>query len=216
MQNSGQINLLNVHCLLIDLDDTLYPQNSGVWDMIGQRMNQFLVEVKDFPLEEVPQLRQQLWHQYGTTLRGLEVEYSVERDFFLDYVHDVPLENALKFDPNLDQILSRLPQRKVIFTNAHAEHARRVLNLLGVTHHFEDIIDIYAMSPYCKPEVEAFQKTLTMVDEPPEHCLLIDDSPRNLETAQLLGMQTLSVGKHHHDHSPHIDTIHGLAKINID
>ena len=201
------MNFENIRCLLIDLDDTLYPQNSGAWDMIRERINRFMIEELHFPPEDVPQLRHRLWQQYGTTLRGLQTEYTVDMDAFLDFVHDVPLEDVLKSDPSLALKLQSLPQRKIIFTNANAYHANHVMDLLGVSHLFEDVIDIYAIAPHCKPEIDAFEKALDLINEDPINCLLLDDSPGNLAAASSLGMATISVGIRRHDGSPHIESI---------
>lgn len=207
------MNFQNIRCLLIDLDDTLYPHNNGTWQMIRKRINQFMLEEMHFSQEEIPSLRQRLWQQYGTTLRGLQAEFTVDMDAYLDYVHDVPLETMIAPNPELAQLLRDLPQRKVVFTNAHAVHAQRVLDIMEIGEHFTGIIDVYAMSPYCKPEIEAFHKALSMIEEAAEHCLLIDDSPDNLDTAQKLGMQTISVGLRRHNGSPHIDTIQELGEL---
>ena len=197
----------HIRCLLFDLDDTLYSQNCGAWDMIRERINRFMIEELHFPPEIVPQLRHRLWQQYGTTLRGLQSEYSVDMDAFLDYVHDVPLEEVLKPSPALVYMLQNLHHRKVIFTNSNADHANHVLDLLGITQFFEDIIDIYAISPHCKPEIAAFEKALDLIKEDAINCLLIDDSPGNLTAASSLGMETVSVGNRPHDASPHIENI---------
>jgi putative hydrolase of the HAD superfamily len=200
----------NIQTLLIDLDDTIYPQNNGLWDMIRVRINQFLVNELHFSEEEAPELRTRLWKKYGTTLRGLQVEYAVDMDAYLDFVHDVPIENAISADKKLDQLLSTLPQQKVIFTNASAAHAQRVMKILGVSRHFEAIVDIYALAPHCKPQMEAFQVALDLLQTSPESCLLIDDSPPNLSAAKALGMTTISVGSRVHEFSPHINSIHDL------
>ena len=202
-----------IRCLLIDLDDTLYPQGSGAWDLVGDRIDRFLYKELGFPQGDVTAFRSRLYHQYGTTLRGLQIEYQVDMDHYLRYVHDVPFEDFLSPDPELDQMLHSLPQRKVIFTNASADHAHRVIALLGVEGHFEQIIDIYTIHPYCKPEVEAFQIALAAVNEDPTACLLVDDSPANLETAQSLDITTVSIGRHRHDGSPHIPHIKALSKL---
>jgi putative hydrolase of the HAD superfamily len=207
------MDLKRFHCLLFDLDDTLYPQNNGVWEMIRVRINRYMIEVLGFPPEVVPPLRQRLWHQYGTTLRGLQLEYTVDRDHFLTYVHNIALEEVLQVNPQLDKMLDSLPLRKIIFTNANADHAHRVVKVMGVAHHFSDIIDIYAMTPHCKPEQEAFEKALALIGEAPHNCLLIDDSPANLTTASTLGMETVSVGNHHHDGSPHIGSVLDLTSL---
>ncbi len=207
--------LTNIRCLLFDLDDTLYSQDSGVWDMVRVRINLYLQDVMGFPPEKVGALRQRLYQQYGTTLRGLQAEYAVDMDSYLDYVHDIPLETVLKPDQPLNLFLSQLPQRKIIFTNASTAHARRVLQALAIEGHFTKIIDIYAVQPFCKPEHQAFHKTLALINEAPEDCLLIDDSPKNLETASHLGMCTVSVGRHPLAGIPYINTIHDLLNITL-
>jgi len=213
MSKPTTANQENIHCLLIDLDNTLYPHANGIWAHLRDRINQFLLDEMHFPPKDVTAIRHRLWQEYGTTLRGLQVEFSVDTDAFLTFVHDIPLDKFLTPDPHLDRILKSLPQRKVIFTNANTAHAQRVTDLLGVTDHFDTVVDINATSPFCKPEVEAFHKALALIEELPEHCLMIDDSPANLETASALGIQTISIGEHHHPGSLHIETIHQLADV---
>jgi putative hydrolase of the HAD superfamily len=203
----------NIRCILFDLDDTLYPRESGAWDRVRIRIDQFLIEKMGFPPDDVPALRSRLFHQYGTTLRGLQIENQVDMDDYLRFVHDAPLEDILSPDPELDQVLRALHQRKVIFTNAYAPHAYRVMEILGVQDHFDQVVDIYTIYPYCKPEVEAFNKCLAFISEVPENCLLIDDNPSNLDSAQALGMGTISVGIHRHNGSPHIADIKHLSHL---
>lgn len=207
------MQLANIHTILIDLDNTLYPHSNGIWLMIRDRIHQFLVEELHFPEEEVDGLRHRLWQQYGTTLRGLQTEFAVDMDAYLVYVHDIPLETVIAPDPLLADAFRKLPQKKVIFTNGSADHAHRVMGLLGVTDQFEAVIDIYAMAPYCKPQREAFDKVLALLGEKAEACLLIDDTPDNLDTAQQMGMATISVGMYRHDGSPHIDVIQEIATV---
>lgn len=213
MNDNNRIDFQRTRSILIDCDDTLYPPSSGAWEMVRVRINQFMRQEMHFPENEVNDLRARLFHQYGTTLRGLQIEYSVDIDAYLEFVHDVPLETIIQPNPKLDLILSKMPQRKWVFTNASATHAKRVLDLLGVAPHFEEIVDIYAITPHCKPEVEAFHSALAVIGEKPEHCLLVDDSPPNLETAQSLGMQTISIGTRRHNTSPHIDSIQELDRL---
>lgn len=203
----------NIECLLIDLDDTLYPHDSGTWEQVRLRIDRYLIEEMHFSPQEVTTLRARLFRQYGTTLRGLQIEYEVDMEHYLDFVHDVPLENHLSPDPELNQVLQALPQRKVIFTNASARHARRVIDILGVDGRFERIIDIYVIYPHCKPEVEAFQTALAAIHADPKTTLLIDDTPANLVTARSLGMATVSVGLHRHDGSPHIPDLKSLPSL---
>ena len=204
---NNTLDLTGIQVLLFDLDDTLYPRTNGVWEQIGRRIERFLIEVMGFPAAEVPELRRRLWQQYGTTLRGLQAEYAVDMDAYLAYVHDVPLADLMPPDPALARALATLPQPKFLFTNSDLAHTRRVTDQLGVTAQFMGVVDIYAMFPHCKPEPEAFHKALQICKGAPTECLLIDDSPRNLETARALGMKTVSIGQFRHDGSPHFNDI---------
>ena len=213
MRVNQPIHLDTIKCILFDLDDTLYPHNSGLWVQIRNRIEQFMREELHFTGEDLTATRDRLWHTYGTTLRGLQTEYQVDMDTYLEYVHKVPLDGFISPEPKLNQILDNLPQPKFIFTNSDYRHARRVLSLLDISDYFDQVIDIYALAPYCKPQTEAFQIALETVGESPEDCLFIDDSPANLSMAQQLGMTTISVGQNMHDGSPHIQNILDLPDL---
>ncbi|HOE02962.1 MAG TPA: pyrimidine 5'-nucleotidase [Anaerolineaceae bacterium] len=181
--------------MLFDLDDTLYPSTSGVWDAIGDRMDSYIIKTLGVAANEVKQIRNGLFHEYGTTLRGLKTLYHIDECEFLDYVHDIPLTQFLRKDEALIETISAYDSRKVIFTNANQRHAERVLEVLGLADFFPEIVDVLQISPYCKPLPQAYQKALEIIQiEDPEHCVFIDDSPRNLKTAREMGFYTIQVG----------------------
>ncbi len=181
--------------LLFDLDDTLYPCHSGIWNAVGDRMNEYMISVLGFNPENVARIRDEFWMKYGTTFRGLRSIYNIEPHPFLDYVHDIPLVNYIRRDELLAGILKRIPGKKVIFTNASQRHAENVLDVLGVRESFEQIIDIMQIDPYCKPLPEAFQKAMQLAKiTDPGNCVVIDDQVRNLQTAHELGFYTIQVG----------------------
>ncbi len=202
-----------IRCLLIDLDDTLYPANNGLWDLFKHRIEEYLVTHIGIPEDRVLAAHHRLYSQYGTTLRGLQQEYGVDTEHYLSFVHNAPLKDYLQPEPELLTMFTSLPQRKIIFTNAPGFHARQVLAAMNLTQVFEDIVDIHAIAPNCKPQPEAFHKALTLVSEAPERCLMVDDSPRNLETARALGITTVSIGPRRHPPSPHIPNIRHLKRI---
>jgi pyrimidine 5'-nucleotidase len=182
--------------LYFDLDDTLYPSNSGLWDAIRDRMNEYMKKFIDLPMPEIIRLRQGYLEQYGTTLRGLQAHYDVDVDDYLAYVHDLPLENYIHPDSRLKDVLTTLPQNRWIFTNADINHARRVLNILGLGDCFKGIIDIRAIDFACKPEKTAYQKALEVSNETdPTRCVIFDDALRNLSPAKEIGFYTVLVGK---------------------
>lgn len=181
--------------IFFDLDDTLYPATTGMWEAIGERINQFMIKYVGIQSDDVAALRDQLWRQYGTTLRGLQNLYHIDAEQYLAYVHDVPLADYITPDPQLPAALASLPQRKIIFTNADVNHARRVLSLLNIEDAFAGIFDVLSFAPYCKPYPQAFQNTLTRLGEQAERCVLVDDQPVNLRTAHELGFYTVLVGR---------------------
>ncbi len=182
--------------LYFDLDDTLYPPSSGLWDAIRERMNAYMQRMIDLPLPEIVKLRQGYLERYGTTLRGLQAHYEVDRDEYLAFVHDLPLEKYIQPDPGLRDILLSLPQRRWIFTNADASHAGRVLSILGVQDCFNGIIDIRAMDFACKPDQVAYERALAISGATDTgECIIFDDSVRNLAPAHEMGFYTILVGK---------------------
>ncbi len=184
-----------VTTLLIDLDDTVYPPSSGIWGLIGDRIDLFIHDRIKLSWEKIPNLRRQYFIDYGTTMRGLVVNYGIDPEDYLKFVHDVPIENLLSPDLELGEILAKFTQSKVIFTNSDERHARRVLNALQLESLFDNIIDIQKVSPYCKPQPDAYQAALNQLGgTSSQECLVIDDSLRNLQTARSLGFHTLLVG----------------------
>ena len=137
---------------------------------------------------EIQELRQTYYETYGTTLRGLQLHHEVNEDDYLAYVHDLPLEQYISPDPQLRSLLESLTQKKWIFTNADADHARRVLQVLGIEDCFSGIIDVRALGFLCKPDRQAYVRAFELAGETnPEKCVLLDDSIRNLIPAHQAG-----------------------------
>jgi pyrimidine 5'-nucleotidase len=146
------------------------------------------------PPEEIPELRRKFFETYGTTLRGLQKHYRVDADDYLAYVHDIPLERYIQPDPQLRSILLSLPQKRWIFTNADAKHAARVIHALGMDGCFHGIIDVRALNFFCKPEVEAFERALDIIEQPRrDQCVIFDDSIRTTAAAKSIGMVSVLV-----------------------
>jgi putative hydrolase of the HAD superfamily len=179
-------------CLFFDLDDTLYPPRTGVWQEISRRINRYMAEKVGIPETSVNAVREKYFRLHGTTLSGLRLEYDVDPLDYLADVHDIPLDRYLRPDSALQDMLSRLSQRKYVFSNADEPYIRRVLDALGVREQFDGIIDIFATDFSCKPMETAYRIALQLAGSPPPAaCWLIDDLPRNLAPASRLGMTTV-------------------------
>lgn len=185
-----------IETIFFDLDGTLYPNDNGLWEVIGARMNQYMVERIGIPEEDVSELRSDYFRRYGTTLRGLQIHYQVNADEYLAFVHDLPLEEYLNPQPMLRELLLGLPPNRWIFTNADSDHAFRVMSALGLIDCFKGIIDIRKIDYVCKPNPEAFQKAMAIAGNPiKKNCIMVDDSERNLITANKLGLTTILIGE---------------------
>ncbi|MGC9334139.1 MAG: pyrimidine 5'-nucleotidase [Anaerolineae bacterium] len=182
-----------IQAILFDLDETLYPRQSGIMEQIGELMHQYLQNRLSLSPEEAYALRRYYFQEYGTTMRGLQVNYEIDADEFLEFVHDIPLENYIQPNPELDAVLASLPQQKVVFTNASREHAERVLRILGVSHHFDRIVDVRDIDFESKPQPTAYRRICDLIKVPPEECLLVEDNARNLRPGKALGMTTALV-----------------------
>ena len=188
--------------IFFDLDDTLYPASTGLWYAIKERMNIYMHDRMGFDPAEIPHVREKYFLQYGTTLRGLQANHDIDVQDFLAFVHDLPLEDYIQPNPDLCKVIAALGTRNLIFTNADAAHARRVLKALDMDNCFENVVDVNAVAPYCKPMPESFQIAMRMAGESdPGRCVMIDDLPRTTLAAREAGWYSILFGQE----KPHPD-----------
>jgi putative hydrolase of the HAD superfamily len=135
--------------IFFDLDDTLYPASTGLWNVLKTRMSDYMRERMNIPASDIGRLREKYFREYGTTLRGLQANHKIDVQDFLAYVHDAPLTDYLHPDPEQQSVLASLRTRNLIFTNADVPHAKRILHVLEIEKYFSDIVDVNRMSPYC-------------------------------------------------------------------
>jgi putative hydrolase of the HAD superfamily len=201
---------------LFDLDETLYPPDTGLWPILGSRMNTFIHTRLGIPMDEVEELRERYFHTYGTSLRGLQADYAVDANEYLDFVHDVQISDFIQPDPQLTDILASLSGDKIIFTNANKAHSKRVLQALGVEHFFSQIVDVVDMDPYCKPYPQAFEVVMKLVNDPDSaNYILLDDSIKNVQAALDIGMSAIHVSPRQSSfgHIKHITCIHDIRNV---
>mgnify|MGYP002412381718 CR=1 FL=1 len=138
---------------------------------------------------QIKDIREYSLKKYGTTLIGLMELYGIDKQHYLDYVHDLNLPDFLSKDDGVIETLNSLPQRKVVFSNADSGHVNRVLELLEITRFFDCIIDVEVLMPNVKPQPEAFQKALNAAGLSSwDGCVFVDDYLPNVQAAQKLGI----------------------------
>ncbi|MEI6557556.1 MAG: pyrimidine 5'-nucleotidase [Rhodospirillaceae bacterium] len=209
---AGGRALTGVEVWLFDLDNTLYPASCDLFPLIERRMGAFIAERFGVSLEEARRRQKRFFRDYGTTLRGLMVEYGVEPQLFLDYVHAIDLGSVAP-SPALARGLTALPGRKLIFTNASRDHAERVMARLGVTGLFEAVYDIADAGYRPKPDPAPYAGLLARHGVDPARACMLDDMARNLVPAAGLGMITVWIrtdsawGRPGPEDRPHIDHV---------
>jgi putative hydrolase of the HAD superfamily len=175
---------------LFDLDNTLYLARCDLFAQTDRRMGDFISRLLDVHYDDAKRIQKEYWRKYGTSLRGLMTEHAIEPTAFLDYVHDIDYA-PVPDSPALDRALARLGGRKLVFTNGTVRHAERVLERLGVAHHFEAIYDIVAADYVPKPEMAIYRDVVGRYGVEPTRAAMLDDIAANLRPAAELGMRTV-------------------------
>ena len=187
---------MTIDTIFFDLDATLYPESNGLWPAIRSKIDQYMHDRVKIPHSEIPSLREDYYIHYGTTLRGLQIHYGVQPEEYLNFVHDLPLQEYLQPNPALRKMLLGLPKKRWIFTNSDEPHVERVLSILGISDCFHGLVDVYALEPHCKPKWEAYQIALNIAKSAdPATCAMLDDSVNNLAPAKKMGFFTIWVGQ---------------------
>ena len=204
-------SLDHVDCWIFDLDNTLYHPRHRLFDQIDRRMEEFVARVTGCAPDQARSIQKAYFHEHGTTLAGLMRHHDVVAEDFLAFVHDIVLDELVP-DAALTAALDALPGRRIVFTNADAPHARRVLDRLGIADRFEAIHDIVACNHIPKPASEAYRQLCEIHAIDPARAAMVEDMARNLAPAHALGMTTVWIDNGseagNRDHDPDFVDIH--------
>ncbi len=83
--------LLNAETWIFDLDNTLYPASSRLFDQVDWNMTHYVSKLLDLEETEARALQKQYFREFGTTMHGLMEKHAVNPADFLDYVHNIDL-----------------------------------------------------------------------------------------------------------------------------
>jgi putative hydrolase of the HAD superfamily len=184
-----------VQYILFDLDNTLYPKSMGIFEQVVERIRSYMEVRMGYEKDLARELRLEYIRKYGSTLRGLMIHQNIDPEDYLQYVHDVGVEERLSPNPALAHLLQSIPCGKAIFTSGHLPHAQRVLHCLGVKDFFPQIFDIVFTRYIPKPNPEPYHQVIECIGVDPRECMMIEDLPANLKPAKDLGMTTVLVGE---------------------
>ncbi|WP_366656960.1 pyrimidine 5'-nucleotidase [Fodinicurvata sp. EGI_FJ10296] len=182
----------HIETWVFDLDNTLYPASSNLFDQVDRRMGEFIAARFAMAPDEARLLQKKLFREHGTTLRGLMTDHGVAAADFLDFVHDIDL-SVLAPQDDLVTALEALPGRKLIFTNGSERHAERVLGHIGIDHLFDGVMDIVGSDYVPKPAAAPYDALIARFAIEPARAAMVEDMARNLEVPHRLGMTTVWV-----------------------
>lgn len=180
----------HVDCWIFDLDNTLYPPSTRLFDQIDVRMGTYIADLLGCDAQEARRVQKLYFHDHGTTLSGLMHNHGVNPHHFLNFVHDIDM-SPLAAAPRLAERLMALPGRRLVFTNGDDAYAGRVLDALDIAHCFDGLWDIHAMHYRPKPERSAYDGLVEAFAITPESAVFVEDMACNLAPAKALGMQTV-------------------------
>ena len=190
---------------VFDLDNTLYPPHMRLFDQIEVRMTDWVMQALKVDRARADHLRAYYWATYGTTLAGLLREHGIDPGPYLNEVHDIDF-SVLAPDPALARSIAALPGRKIIYTNACAPYAEKVLAARGLGGLFDAIYGVEHAAFHPKPDAQAFATVFARDGLDPTRGAMFEDDSRNLAVPHQLGMKTVHVAPapepadhiHHH------------------
>jgi putative hydrolase of the HAD superfamily len=176
-----------------------------LFDQIEVRMTDWVMQALKVDRARADHLRAHYWQTYGTTLAGLMREHDVDPGPYLTEVHDIDF-SVLSPDPGLARSIAALPGRKVIYTNACAPYAEKVLAARGLGGLFDAVYGVEHADFHPKPDASAFATVFARDGLDPTRGAMFEDDSRNLAVPHALGMKTVHVAPkpdpadhiHHH------------------
>lgn len=192
----------HVSTWVFDLDNTLYPPEARLFDLIEVRMTAWVMQAIGVDRAEADRLRRHYWHTHGTTLAGLMREHDVDPEPYLVDVHDISMD-SLTPDPHLAAAIRALPGRRIVYTNGCAPYAERVLAARGLSGLFDAVYGVEHAGFLPKPERAAFDTIFAQDRLTPDTAAMFEDDARNLAVPHDLGMRTVHVAPTRAD-APHV------------
>jgi HAD superfamily hydrolase (TIGR01509 family) len=190
-----------IHAILFDCDGVVLDSET-VWDQCEteflRRRGIAFDAARTKPLitglGQIPSVLL-LQEQYGVA--GDPEELVRER---LEIIREL-FEREVRFTPGFPEFFEekvRGRYKTCIATSMPEELFAVADRLLGLSRYFEGRVYFPShVGGRAKPEPDIFLYAAAQLGEPPEHCLVIEDSPRGLEAARRAGMDSIGLATTH-------------------
>ncbi|KAM0683301.1 suppressor of deletion of TFIIS [Mitosporidium daphniae] len=218
LTETDHVKLAGKKVLFFDMDNCLYPQSSGISDVVRQRILSFCATVHNMSEEEAYFLAQKYHTDYGLAIKGLLLhhpgtdpsQYDTFVDGGIDIKKSLPNHSPKKIINLFDKIKTFGIEHVWILTNAGSSHSLHTLSFLfGVQFErsepscaspswFDGIIycDYSVPNFLCKPQLSLFRAVTKIASTPQGHFpVLIDDSLSNIYGALRCGWRAIWVSE---------------------
>ena len=181
---------------VFDLDNTLHNASGHIFPHINRAMTAYLQTHLGLDEAAAGELRRHYWLRYGATLTGLMRHHATDPQHFLRATHNFPeLRKQVVSEPGLRATLTRLPGRKLVFSNSPVHYSTAVLDALGIADLFDDVFSIEHTDYRPKPDRHGFLKLFRRNRLRANACIMVEDTLENLRTAKKRGMSTVWVAR---------------------
>ena len=177
---------------IFDLDNTLYSADSGIFQQVHVLMGKFIQNHLNIEIEQAKELQRKYYKEHGTTLRGLMDNHQVNPDYFLSEVHKLDY-SIVGPNKKLNDQLSKLNGKKIIYTNANMDHLLNVLERIHLSNFFDHLFDIKMANYIPKPEIAPYHQIIKEFNLDPTRSAMFDDIAKNLIPAKNVGFTSVWV-----------------------
>ena len=157
-------------------------------------------------LDEEEVYRRFLGRSLGTVTQTMRDEFGIEPDG--GFLEGMRRELYARFRSELQPIagigetLDRLDMRRCVASSSQPERIRLSLTLTGLIDKLDPHIFSATMVERGKPAPDLFLHAAAEMNEKPENCIVIEDSPAGIEAARRAGMTVFAFVGGSHSHAP--------------
>jgi HAD superfamily hydrolase (TIGR01509 family) len=176
-----------IELIIFDCDGVLVDSEPIVNQVFLEELNKVGIPIsldelfKNYVGRSLDQCLQLIHLRYGILLGN---------DFLKQYnaLRDLALESRIKAIDGVDRLISQLRLPHCVASNSDASKVKRMLELTGLLHYFEDKIFSAADMGKPKPAPDIYLKAASHFGVKPEACLVIEDTVTGVSAGVAAGM----------------------------
>lgn len=135
-------------------------------------------------------LRAKEKHQTHLSVLALRAELGMDTTELVKETYlKASLDGCAIRDGALSALLKEITDRKVVFTSSPSQFTTRILQQIGLDHHFDQIIGMSETGYIVKPQLESYLRASSLLGDP-ANVIFCDDHLENVSVASSIGWQS--------------------------